>query len=120
MPNPTTTLTHLFPSVQTCRTLRPGERRDTTRPGGVWAAELAALKNAPSLATLTLNLHGTSMGDTGAEAVAALAAAPLLHSLTLNLDANSVGERGAQSLAALRDAPSNRDSGLRYADTAHP
>ena len=47
------------------------------------AQALAALKEAPSLHTLTLNLQNNSVGDSGAQALAALKESPLLHTLTL-------------------------------------
>ena len=46
------------------------------------------------------------MGESGAQALAALKDAASMHSLSLNLHGNSVGESGAQALAALKDAPS--------------
>ena len=46
------------------------------------------------------------MGDSGAHALAALKEAPSLHTLTLYLGGNSVGASGAQALAALKEAPS--------------
>ena len=46
------------------------------------------------------------MGENGAQALAALKDAPSLHTLSLDLCENSVGESGAQALAALKDAAS--------------
>ena len=70
------------------------------------AQALAALKDAPSLHTLSLDLHGNSVGESGAQALAALKDAPSLHTLSLDLRGNSVGDSGAQALAALKDAAS--------------
>ena len=65
---------------------------------------LAALKESPSLHTLTLDLQGNSVGDRGAQALAALKMAPALHTLTLELWGNRVGASWAQALAALKEA----------------
>ena len=56
--------------------------------------------------SLQLHDGGNSVGDSGAQALAALKDAPSLHTLSLDLRGNSVGDRGAQALAALKDAPS--------------
>ena len=46
------------------------------------------------------------MGESGAQALAALKDAPSLNTLSLVLSGNSMGDSGAQALAALKDGPS--------------
>ena len=70
------------------------------------AQALAALKCAPALHTLTLNLRGNTVGDKGVQALAALKEAPCLHTLTVELSDNAVGPSGARALAALKEAQS--------------
>ena len=52
------------------------------------------------------------MANSGVQAVAALKEAPSLHTLTLHLGSNSIGDGGAQALAALKEAPSLHTLGL--------
>ena len=68
------------------------------------AQVLAALKEAPSLGTLTLDLRDNSLEASDANALASLKEASSLRILTLNMEANVFGEEGAQALAALKDA----------------
>ena len=70
------------------------------------AQVLAALKDAPSLHTLYVDLGQNSVGESGAQALAALKDAASLHTLSLRLGQNSMGDRAAQALAALKDAAS--------------
>ena len=70
------------------------------------AQALAALKDAPVLHTLILRLESNKIGDRGAQALAGLKEAPSIRTLSLHLDNNKVGDRGAQALAALKGAPS--------------
>ena len=74
--------------------------------GGSGAQALAAVKDAPSLHTLSLNLRQNSVGESGARALAALKDAPSLNTLSLDLSGNFMGGSGAQALAALKDAAS--------------
>ena len=54
--------------------------------GGSGARALAALKDAPSLHTLSLGLGQNSMGESGEQALAVLKDAASLHTLVLTLD----------------------------------
>ena len=83
----------------------PGRRRVAPpRAGDRGAQALAALKDAPALHALVLDLGFNAVEHGGARALAALKDAPALHVLTLNLLENSVGDAGAQALAAVRHA----------------
>ena len=64
-----------------------GEGQGGGRVGAGGAQALAALKEAPLLHTLTLDLQHSSLGSSGAQTLAALKGAPSLHTLTVNVDA---------------------------------
>ena len=76
-----------------------------TRGGAPYATLVAALRGAPALHTIHLDLRGREVADAGAAALAALKAAPALRDLRLNLEGCGVGDAGAQALAGLREAP---------------
>ena len=85
--------------------------------GSVGAYALATLKSMPSLQILCLNLSGNSMYNSSAESLAALRDAPLLHTLHLDLSSNAVKDSGAEALAALKKAPSLRVLSLNIGHT---
>ena len=64
---------------------------------------LKALKEAPLLHTLKLDLPFNSIGNSGTQALAALKEAPLLHTLELDLPSNLVQDSGAEAFAALKE-----------------
>lgn len=74
--------------------------------GEAGARALAGLKDAPSLNHLALHLKGNDLADAGAQALAALKGAPFIQTLTLDLTQNGLGVAGARALATLTDAPS--------------
>ena len=62
---------------------------------GVCLRALAALRDAPAVRLLSLDLSSDAGRDRGARALAALKAATALRVLSLQLAANSVGAAGA-------------------------
>ena len=76
-----------------------------TPVGARGARALAAVHAAPALRALTLDLEGAALGPPGAKALAALAAARRLRTLTLRLGRNALGDGGLAALAALGAAP---------------
>ena len=65
---------------------------------------LAALRHASTLESLTINLNSKLPRYCGAHILAAFSEAPSLEALRLSLDGNQIGDSGALALASLKDA----------------